>query len=149
MTYRKCRFVLFAIAAATLLGPAATYSQTATPSTTVAPVSAPPVAAPESVSAPVPITAAAQATIDRKKALEFGFRPRVVKGAAMFCKDEPIYGSTFKTTRCIAADQIADYLAKLKAALDTMAKNGCSSNGLCGNVGGAPDRSRMGMSSSR
>ena len=67
----------------------------------------------------------------------------------MFCKDDPIEGSTFKNTRCIAADQIADYLAKLQAVRDTMAKNGCSSNGLCGNVGGAPDRSRMGMSSSR
>jgi hypothetical protein len=86
-------------------------------------------------------------TNDRKRALEFGFRPRVVKGAAMFCKDEPIYGSTFKTTRCIAADQIAEYLAKLQAAGDTMA--GCGSNGLCGNVAAAPDRSRMGMSNSR
>ena len=150
MTYWKCRFLVLASTAATILGPVATYSQTATPSTTVAPATAPspvPVTSPESVSAPAPVTATASATIDRKRALEFGFRPRVVKGAAMFCKDEPIYGSTFKTTRCIAAGQIADYLAKLQAVRATM--GGCGSSGLCGNVGGAPDRSRMGMSNSR
>ena len=66
----------------------------------------------------------------------------------MFCKDDPIEGMPFKTTRCIGADQIADHLAKLQTARDTMAKNGCSNNGVCGNVGGA-DRPRMGMGSSR
>jgi len=147
MTYWKCRLVLLVSATATILGSAATYSQTATPPASAA--SPPPIASTAPVSAPAPVATAASSTILRKKALEFGFRPRVVKGAAMFCKDDPIEGSTFKNTRCIAADQIADYLAKLQAVRDTMAKNGCSSNGLCGNVGGAPDRSRMGMSSSR
>jgi hypothetical protein len=137
-TYWKCRLVLLAGAAATLLGSVATYSQTATPST----------AAP-AAPAPGPASAAASAASDRKKALEFGLRPRVVKGAAMYCKDEPIYGTPFKNTRCIPAEQIADYLVKLQAAHDALAKNGCGSNGLCGNVGAVPDRPRMGMGSAR
>ena len=148
MTYWKCLLVLLVSAGATILGSAATYSQTATPSTTVAPAPASspgPAPSPQPVSAPAPVTAAAPASIDRKKALEFGFRPQVVKGAAVFCKDEPIEGTRFKTTRCIGADRFADYLTKLQAARDSIAKNGCSNSGWCGNVGGMPDRPRMGM----
>jgi hypothetical protein len=136
-TYWKCRLVLLASTAATILGSAATYSQTATPPTAA------------SASEPAPATTAASAASDRKKALEFGLRPRVVKGAAMYCKDDPIYGTPFKNTHCIAADQIGDYLVKLQAARDATARNGCGSNGLCGNVGAVPDTPRMGMGSAR
>ena len=67
----------------------------------------------------------------------------------MYCKEDPIYGTPFKNTHCIAADQIADYLAKLQATRDATARNGCGSGGLCGNVGAVPDRPRMGMGSAR
>jgi hypothetical protein len=153
VTYGKCRFVLVVSAAVTILGPGSAYSQSATPPTTIAPTGTPVTAAPVTAAAPAAaaaaLTEAAPASFDRKKALEWGFRPRVIKGATMFCKEEPIAGSTFKNTRCIAADQMADYLAKLQAARDAMARSGCGSNGLCGSVGAAPDRSRMGMSTSR
>jgi hypothetical protein len=148
VTYGKCRFVLVVSAAVTILGPGSAYSQSATPPSTPV-IAAAPVTAAAPATTAAALTEAAPATFDRKKALELGFRPRVVKGAAMFCKEEPIAGSTFKNTRCIAADHMADYLAKLQAARDAMARSGCGSNGLCGSVGAAPDRSRMGMSTSR
>jgi hypothetical protein len=87
--------------------------------------------------------------IDRKKALQFGFRPEVVKGIAVFCKEVPIEGTRFTNKRCVREDQFSAYLSQLQVARDAAMKNGCFSADFCGNLESMPGKPRMSMGSSR
>ena len=87
--------------------------------------------------------------VDRKKALQFGFRPEAVKGVAVFCKEVPIEGTRFTNKRCVPADQFSAYLAQLQAARDAAMKNGCYGADFCGNVQSMASKPRMSMGSSR
>ena len=111
----------------------------AAPSTTTAPVNA-------ATAAPAPTTPPA---VDRKKALQFGFRPAVVKGIPVFCKEVPIEGTRFTNKRCVREDQFSAYLEQLQAARDAAMKNGCYGGDFCGNVESVASKPRMSMGSSR
>jgi len=106
---------------------------------TTAPVNA-------ATAAPVPTT---PPPVDRKKALEFGFRPGVVKGIAVFCKEVPIDGTRFTNKRCVREDQFSAFLSQLQVARDAAMRNGCYGNDFCGNVQSMASKPRMSMGSSR
>jgi hypothetical protein len=104
--------------------------------------------------APVNAETAAQAPttpppVDRKKALQFGFRPEVVKGIPVFCKAVPIEGTRFTNKRCVREDQFSAFLSQLQVALDAAMKNGCFGADFCGNVESMAGKPRMSMGSSR
>jgi hypothetical protein len=108
----------------------------------------------QSTAAPVNSATAAPAPatpppVDRKKALQFGFRPGVVNGIPVFCKEVPIEGTRFTNKRCVREDQFSAFLSQLKVARDAATKNGCFGAGLCGNVESMPSKPRMSMGSSR
>jgi hypothetical protein len=114
---------------------------------TAAPVNAataPPVNS--ATAAPAPTTSP---PVDRKKALQFGFRPEVVKGIPVFCKEVPIEGTRFTNKRCVREDQFSVYLAQLQVARDAAMKNGCFGADFCGNLESMPGKPRMSMGSSR
>ena len=104
------------------------------------PASATPAAAP---------TASAPPPIDRKKALQFGFRPGVVNGVPVFCKEVPIEGTRFTNKRCVREDQFSAFLSQLQVARDAAVKNGCYGADFCGNVDSMSGKSRMSMGTSR
>lgn len=87
--------------------------------------------------------------VDRKKALQFGFHPQVVKGIHVFCKEVPIEGTRFTNKRCVPEDQFSAFLARLQAAQDAAAKNGCYGADFCGNVESMAGKPRMSMGTSR
>jgi len=110
----------------------------------------------QSASAPVSTATAAPAPpppppppVDRKKALQFGFRPEVVKGIPVFCKEVPIEGTRFTNKRCVREDQFSTYLSQLQNARDAAMKNGCYGADFCGNVESMPSKPRMSMGNSR
>ena len=110
--------------------------------------------APVNASTTAPVNAAAPAPttpppVDRKKALEFGFRPGVVKGIAVFCKEVPIDGTRFTNKRCVREDQFSAFLSQLQVARDAAMRNGCYGNDFCGNVQSMASKPRMSMGSSR
>jgi hypothetical protein len=108
------------------------------------------IATPVSASSATP--APPQATpppVDRKKALQFGFRPGVVNGTAVFCKEVPIEGTRFTNKRCVREDQFSAYLSQLQIARDAAMKNGCYGAAFCGNAESMPSKPRMSMGNSR
>jgi hypothetical protein len=112
--------------------------------------------APVNAATTAPVNAATEAPapttpppVDRKKALEFGFRPEVVKGIPAFCKEVPIDGTRFTNRRCVREDQFSAYLSQLQVARDAAMKNGCYGADFCGNVQSMASKPRMGMGSSR
>jgi hypothetical protein len=117
--------------------PAALQSAPAPVSTAItAPVSTA-ITAPTTTTMPPP-------PVDRKKALEFGFRPGVVNGIAVFCKEVPIEGTRFTNKRCVRENQFSAYLAQLQLARDAAMKNGCGT-AVCGNTQNMPTMPRMSM----
>jgi hypothetical protein len=99
---------------------------------------------------PVGATTAAAAPVtpppvDRKKALEFGFRPGVVNGIPVFCKEVPIEGTRFTNKRCVRESEFSAYFSKLLAARDAAMKNGCNGTAVCGNTQNMPTMPRMSM----
>jgi hypothetical protein len=95
--------------------------------------------------APAPTT---PPPVDRKKALQFGFRPGVVNGIPVFCKEVPIEGTRFTNKRCVREDQFSALLSQLQVARDA-AKNSCLGADFCGNVESISSKPRMSMGSSR
>ena len=84
-----------------------------------------------------------------QKALEFGFRPEVVKGIPVFCKEVPIDGTRFTNKRCVREDQFSAFLSQLQVARDAAMRNGCYGADFCGNVQSMTSKPRMSMGSSR
>lgn len=82
--------------------------------------------------------------VDRKKALEFGFRPGVVNGIPVFCKEVPIEGTRFTNKRCVREKELAAYLSQLQIAREAAIKSGCYGTGICTE---SPLRPRMSMGS--
>ena len=120
--------------------PSAVQSSTAPVNTaTAAPVNS-------ATAAPTPTT---PPPVDRKKALEFGFRPEVVKGIPVFCKEVPIDGTRFTNKRCVREDQFSAFLSQLQVARDAAMRNGCYGADFCGNVQSMTSKPRMSMGSSR
>lgn len=104
------------------------------------------------VNAATTAPAAAPATpppVDRKKALQLGFRPGVVKGIPVFCKEVPIEGTRFTNKRCVREDQFSAYLSQLQVARDATMKNGCYGADFCGSLETMPSKPRMSMGSSK
>ena len=104
--------------------------------------------------APVDATTASPAPttpppVDRKKALQFGFRPERVKGVPVYCKEVPIEGTRFTNKRCVREDQFSAFLSQLQVARDGAMRNGCYGNDFCGNVQSMASKPRMSMGSSR
>ncbi|HEX3395672.1 MAG TPA: hypothetical protein VHS76_03155 [Steroidobacteraceae bacterium] len=108
-----------------------------------------PVAKGSSAAQSAPASVSAAAPVDRKKALQFGFRPGVVKGIAVFCKEEPISGTRFTNKRCVRENEFSAYLARLEIARDEAMKSGCIDANTCGRAESMANRPRMGMGSSR
>ncbi len=98
---------------------------------------------------PATATPATATPVDRKKALQFGFRPGVVNGIPVFCKEVPIEGTRFTNKRCVREDQFSAYLAQLQIARDAAVKNGCFGADFCGNVDSMSGKSRMSMGTNR
>jgi hypothetical protein len=84
-------------------------------------------------------------SVDRKKALQFGFRPGVVNGIPVFCKEVPIEGTRFTNKHCVREDQFSAYLSQLQIARDAATKNGCYGADFCGNVESMTTKPRMSM----
>ena len=84
---------------------------------------------------------------DRKRALEFGFRPGVVNGIPVFCKEVPIEGTRFTNKRCVREDQFPALLTQLQIARDAAMKNHCNGTAVCGNTQNMPVIPRMSMGS--
>jgi hypothetical protein len=105
-------------------------------------------AAPVNITTPAPAPTTAP-PVDRKKALQFGFRPEVVKGIPVYCKEVPIEGTRFTNKRCVREDQFPAFLSQLQVARDAATKNGCFGADFCGNVESMPSKPRMSMGSSR
>jgi len=82
--------------------------------------------------------------VDRKKALEFGFRPGVVNGIPVFCKEVPIEGTRFTNKRCLPEKEFSAYLAQLQIARDAAMKDGCR-GAVCGNTESMFTKPRMSM----
>lgn len=81
--------------------------------------------------AATPATSAREA---RKRANEYGFHAEVFNGNTLFCRDDAVLGTRFKTKRCMGLDQFADYATQLEIARDTInAKTACS-GGICGEL---------------
>ncbi len=110
---------------------------------------------PAPAAAPSPPTASATPAVappppvDRKKALQFGFRPGVVNGIPVFCKEVPIEGTRFTNKRCVREDQFPAYLTQLQIARDAAVKSGCYGADYCGNVDSMSGKSRMSMGTNR
>lgn len=106
-------------------------------------------------SATTPVSTAAGKTttapppVDRKKALQFGFRPGIVNGIRVFCKEVPIEGTRFTNKRCVREDQFSAFLTQLQIARDAAVKNGCYGADYCGNVDSMSGKSRMSMGTTR
>jgi hypothetical protein len=109
-------------------------------------------AAPVSATTATPTAAtppAAPQPVDRKKALQFGFRPGVVNGIPVFCKEVPIEGTRFTNKRCVRENQFSAFLSQLQIARDAAMKSGCYGADFCGNVESMPGKPRMSMGNSR
>ncbi len=105
--------------------------------------STPTVTASAATATPAPATPAPP-LVDRKKALQFGFRPEVVKGVPVFCKEVPIEGTRFTNKRCVRQSELAAVLSQLQMARDAAMKNGCY-GGVCNNIESMSAKPRMGM----
>jgi len=112
--------------------------------------------APLNAATEAPVNAATRAPapttpppVDRKKALQLGFRPGVEKGIPVFCKEVPIEGTRFTNRRCVREDQFSAYLSQLQVARDAARKNGCYGGAFCGSLETMPGKPRMSMGSNK
>jgi hypothetical protein len=65
-----------------------------------------------------------------KKAIQFGWRPETQHGNSVYCRDDPVIGSRFKTRRCVGPVQLAELLEQAAFDKDRLRQSPCG--GVCG-----------------
>jgi len=65
-----------------------------------------------------------------KKAIQFGWRPETQHGNSVYCRDDPVIGSRFKTRRCVGPVQLAGLLEQAEFEKERLKQHACGGN--CG-----------------
>jgi hypothetical protein len=65
-----------------------------------------------------------------KKAIQFGWRPETQHGNSVYCRDDPVIGSRFKTRRCVGPVQLANLLEQAEFEKERLKQHACGGN--CG-----------------